>query len=136
MAGIGRSAAQILINYECSRHANHLEPDKTKQFASVINSKNYNKRTVIMAKKSKVIKERKRQALVAKYAELRKQLKEQGNYEALSKLPRDSSATRLHNRCELTGRPHGYLRKFRVSRIVFRELAYKGQIPGVTKSSW
>ncbi|WP_028560518.1 30S ribosomal protein S14 [Paenibacillus pinihumi] len=89
-----------------------------------------------MAKKSKVIKERKRQALVAKYAELRKQLKEQGNYEALSKLPRDSSATRLHNRCELTGRPHGYLRKFRVSRIVFRELAYKGQIPGVTKSSW
>ncbi|PWA08170.1 30S ribosomal protein S14 [Pueribacillus theae] len=89
-----------------------------------------------MAKKSKVAKEKKRQALVAKYAELRQELKAKGDYEALRKLPRDSSPTRLHNRCELTGRPRGYLRKFKMSRIAFRELAHKGQIPGVKKSSW
>ncbi|MGU3470724.1 30S ribosomal protein S14 [Paenibacillus sp. D51F] len=89
-----------------------------------------------MAKKSKVVKELKRQALVAKYADLRKKLKEEGNYEALAKLPRDSSPTRLHNRCAMTGRPHAYLRKFKVSRIAFRELAYKGHIPGVKKASW
>lgn len=89
-----------------------------------------------MAKKSKVVKELKRQATVAKYAELRKQLKENKDYAALSKLPRDASPTRLHSRCEVTGRPHGYLSKFKVSRIVFRELAYKGQIPGVKKASW
>ncbi|MCR8924791.1 30S ribosomal protein S14 [Priestia megaterium] len=89
-----------------------------------------------MAKKSKIAKEKKRQALVEKYAELRKQLKEQGNYDELQKLPRDSSPTRLHNRCEVTGRPRGYLRKFKLSRIAFRELAPKGQLPGVKKSSW
>ncbi|WP_367912664.1 30S ribosomal protein S14 [Bacillus pumilus] len=89
-----------------------------------------------MAKKSKIAKEIKRQQLVLKYAELRKELKEKGEYEALRKLPRDSSPTRLKNRCELTGRPRGYLRKFKMSRIAFRELAYKGQIPGVKKSSW
>ncbi|AUO08799.1 30S ribosomal protein S14 [Paenibacillus jamilae] len=89
-----------------------------------------------MAKKSKVVREKKRQETVAKYAELRRQLKERGDYEALQKLPRNASPTRLKNRCELTGRPRGYLRKFKVSRIVFRELAHKGQIPGVTKSSW
>ncbi|MGG4217876.1 30S ribosomal protein S14 [Paenibacillus jamilae] len=89
-----------------------------------------------MAKKSKVVREKKRQVTVAKYAELRRQLKEKGDYEALQRLPRNASPTRLNNRCELTGRPRGYLRKFKVSRIVFRELAYKGQIPGVTKSSW
>ncbi|MDF2053221.1 30S ribosomal protein S14 [Priestia megaterium] len=89
-----------------------------------------------MAKKSKVVKEKKRQELVKKYAELRRELKEKGNYEALRKLPRDSAPTRLHNRCELTGRPRGYLRKFKMSRIAFRELAHKGQIPGVKKSSW
>ncbi|WP_377521576.1 30S ribosomal protein S14 [Priestia megaterium] len=88
------------------------------------------------AKKSKIAKEKKRQALVEKYAELRKQLKEQGNYDELQKLPRDSSPTRLHNRCEVTGRPRGYLRKFKLSRIAFRELAHKGQLPGVKKSSW
>lgn len=71
-----------------------------------------------------------------KYAELRKELKEKGEYEALRKLPRDSSPSRLKNRCELTGRPRGYLRKFKMSRIAFRELAYQGQIPGVKKSSW
>ncbi|MFB8377349.1 30S ribosomal protein S14 [Paenibacillus taichungensis] len=89
-----------------------------------------------MAKKSKVIREKQRQAIVAKYAELRRELKEKGDYEALQKLPRNASPTRLKNRCELTGRPRGYLRKFKVSRIVFRELAHQGQIPGVTKSSW
>ncbi|MGI1809253.1 30S ribosomal protein S14 [Priestia sp. TGN 0903] len=89
-----------------------------------------------MAKKSKIAKEKKRQALVKKYAELRKQLKEEGNYDELQKLPRDSSPTHLHNRCEVTGRPRGYLRKFKLSRIAFRELAHKGQLPGVKKSSW
>lgn len=90
----------------------------------------------MMAKKSKVVREKQRQATVAKYAELRRVLKEKGDYEALQKLPRNASPTRLKNRCELTGRPRGYLRKFKVSRIVFRELAHQGQIPGVTKSSW
>ncbi|KAF6637805.1 MULTISPECIES: 30S ribosomal protein S14 [Paenibacillus] len=89
-----------------------------------------------MAKKSKVVKEKKRQEIVAKYADLRRELKAKGDYEALQKLPRDSSSTRLKSRCELTGRPRGYLRKFKLSRIAFRELAHKGQIPGITKSSW
>ncbi len=89
-----------------------------------------------LAKKSKIVKEKKRQELVEKYAELRHQLKEQGNYDELRKLPRDSSPTRLHNRCKVTGRPRGYLRKFKLSRIAFRELAHKGQLPGVKKSSW
>ncbi|GAA0375349.1 30S ribosomal protein S14 [Bacillus horti] len=89
-----------------------------------------------MAKKSKVVREKKRQATVAKYAERRKELKEKKDYAALSKLPRDASPTRLHSRCEVSGRPRGFLRKFKVSRIVFRELAHKGQIPGVKKSSW
>ncbi|MCM3701646.1 30S ribosomal protein S14 [Paenibacillus macerans] len=89
-----------------------------------------------MAKKSKVVKELKRQALVDKYAEKRRQLKEKGDYAALQKLPRDSSPTRLHNRCFVSGRPRGYIGKFKVSRIVFRELAHKGQIPGVKKASW
>ncbi|MFC7686081.1 30S ribosomal protein S14 [Ureibacillus sp. GCM10028918] len=89
-----------------------------------------------MAKKSKIVKEQKRQALVEKYAEIRRELKEQGNYEALRKLPRDSSPTRLKNRCQVTGRPRGYLRKFKMSRIAFREYAHKGQIPGIKKSSW
>jgi len=89
-----------------------------------------------MAKKSKIVKEKKRQAMVEKYAALRMELKEKGDIEALRKLPRDSSATRLKNRCEVTGRPRGYLRKFKMSRIAFREYAHKGQIPGVKKSSW
>ncbi|MEC1374472.1 30S ribosomal protein S14 [Heyndrickxia oleronia] len=89
-----------------------------------------------MAKKSKIVKEQKRQALVAKYAKKRKELKEKGDYRALSKLPRDSSPTRRTYRCEVTGRPRGVLRKFKMSRIIFRELAHKGQIPGVKKSSW
>ncbi|MED4956096.1 30S ribosomal protein S14 [Paenibacillus macerans] len=89
-----------------------------------------------MAKKSKVIKEQKRQALVQKYAEKRRELKEKGDFAALQKLPRDSSPTRLHNRCSVSGRPRGYISKFKVSRIVFRELAHNGQIPGVKKASW
>ncbi|WP_366159989.1 30S ribosomal protein S14 [Bacillus infantis] len=89
-----------------------------------------------MAKKSKVAKEKKRQEMVAKYAEIRRELKEKDDYEALRRLPRDSSPTRLKNRCEVTGRPRGYLRKFKMSRIAFREYSHKGQIPGVKKSSW
>jgi small subunit ribosomal protein S14 len=89
-----------------------------------------------MAKKSKVVKELMRQQLVAKYADKRRELKAAGDYMGLQKLPRDSSATRQKNRCAVSGRPRGYLSKFQVSRIVFRELALKGQIPGITKSSW
>lgn len=89
-----------------------------------------------MAKKSKVVKETKRQEMVMKYAAIRQELKEKGDYVALSKLPRDSSPTRLKNRCEVTGRPRGFLRKFKMSRIAFRDYAHKGQIPGVKKASW
>ncbi|MFB1082797.1 30S ribosomal protein S14 [Jeotgalibacillus sp. JSM ZJ347] len=89
-----------------------------------------------MAKKSKVVKEKKRQALVEKYAEKRKELKEAGDYAALAKLPKDSAPSRLKNRCEVTGRPRGFMRKFKMSRIAFREYAHKGQVPGVKKSSW
>ena len=89
-----------------------------------------------MAKKSKVAKDKRQRKLVAHYAALRKELKEKGDYEALNKLPKNSSPTRLKNRCELTGRPRGYMRKFNMSRIAFRELAHKGQIPGVKKASW
>lgn len=89
-----------------------------------------------MAKKSMVVKEKKRQDMVEKYRELRKELKDRGDYEALRRPPRDSSPTRLKNRCEVTGRPRGYLRKFKLSRIAFREYAHKGQVPGVKKASW
>ncbi|ADC49306.1 MULTISPECIES: 30S ribosomal protein S14 [Alkalihalophilus] len=89
-----------------------------------------------MAKKSMVARQKKRERLVAQYAEKRRELKEKGDYAALAKLPRNSSPTRLNNRCEVTGRPRGYLRKFKLSRIKFRELAHKGQVPGVKKSSW
>lgn len=89
-----------------------------------------------MAKKSKVVKDKKQRELVSRYAELRKELKEKRDYIALSKLPKNSSSTRLKNRCEVTGRPRGYMRKFNMSRIAFRELAHKGQLPGVKKSSW
>lgn len=89
-----------------------------------------------MAKKSMVAREVKREKLVAQYAEKRAQLKAEGDYIGLSKLPRNSSSVRLHNRCRITGRPHGYMGKFGISRIKFRDLAYKGQIPGVKKASW
>ncbi|EFI84585.1 Alternate 30S ribosomal protein S14 [Listeria grayi] len=89
-----------------------------------------------MAKKSKIAKHERQVATALKYAEIRKELKAAGDYEGLRKLPRDASPTRIHNRCALTGRPHGYMRKFDMSRIRFRELAHKGQIPGVKKASW
>ena len=82
-----------------------------------------------MAKKSMLEREKKREKMVAKYAKLRAELKAKGDYEALSQV-------RLHHRCKVTGRPHGYMRKFGICRITFRELAYKGQIPGVKKASW
>ena len=89
-----------------------------------------------MARKSLIAREAKRQKLVDKYAELRKELKENGDYEALQKLPKNSSPVRLRNRCMLTGRPRGYYRKFGISRLVFREMALRGEIPGIKKSSW
>lgn len=89
-----------------------------------------------MARESIKARERKREKLVAKYATKRAALKEAGDYEGLDKLPRNSSKVRLHNRCKLTGRPRGYMRKFGISRVTFREMASFGKIPGVTKASW
>lgn len=81
-------------------------------------------------------RERKRARIVAKYAEKRAALKAAGDYEALSKLPRNASPVRLHNRCNLTGRPRGYMRQFGISRVIFRKMALEGKIAGVTKASW
>ncbi|MEL6719822.1 MAG: 30S ribosomal protein S14 [Bacteroidota bacterium] len=89
-----------------------------------------------MARKSVIARGKKRERMVAKYADLRKQLKEEGRWDELDKLPRNSSAVRLHNRCGLTGRPKGYMRKFGICRVKFREMANQGKIPGVTKASW
>ena len=89
-----------------------------------------------MAKESMKAREVKRKKLVEKYAEKRAQLKADGDYVGLSKLPRNSSAVRLHNRCSLTGRPKGYMRQFGISRITFRQMASSGLIPGVKKASW
>ena len=89
-----------------------------------------------MARASIKARELKREKLVAKYAAKRKALKEAGDYEGLDKLPRNASPVRLHNRCKLTGRPKGYMRKFGISRVTFREMASDGKIPGVTKASW
>lgn len=89
-----------------------------------------------MAKEAVKARELKRQKLVAKYATKRAELKANGDYDALDKLPRNASPVRLHNRCKLSGRPRGYMRKFGISRVLFRELAVMGKIPGVTKSSW
>jgi small subunit ribosomal protein S14 len=89
-----------------------------------------------MAKKSIIAREAKRQKLVTKYAALRKKLKEEGRWDELDKLPRNSSAVRLHNRCQLTGRPKGYMRKFKINRVTFRKMANEGLIPGITKASW
>ena len=89
-----------------------------------------------MAKQSIIARERKRQRTVERYAEKRAQLKAEGDYEALDKLPRNASPVRLHNRCKLTGRPRGYMRKFGISRVTFREMASMGKIPGITKASW
>lgn len=89
-----------------------------------------------MSKESMKARERKRKKMVDKYAKKRAKLKAEGDYIGLSRLPRNSSPVRLHNRCQITGRPKGYMRQFGVSRITFREMASKGLIPGVKKASW
>ena len=101
-----------------------------------------------MAKKSMIEREKKREKLVAQYAEKRAALKEiindkdrpvEERFKAslkLAELPRNSSPTRLHNRCQLTGRPHAYYRKLKISRIALRDLGSNGEIPGMVKSSW
>ena len=89
-----------------------------------------------MAKESMKAREVKRAKLVAKYADKRKALKAAGDYVGLQKLPKNSSPVRTHNRCKITGRPKGYMRQFGISRVMFREMANKGLIPGVRKASW
>ncbi len=89
-----------------------------------------------MAKESVKARERKRQKMVDKYAAKRAALKAAGDYEGLQKLPKNASPVRLHNRCQISGRPKGYMRQFGVSRINFREMALNGLIPGVKKASW
>lgn len=89
-----------------------------------------------MAKKSVIARNKKREKLVARFAKKREALKASGDFEGLQKIPRNASPVRLKNRCEITGRPRGYMRPFGLSRIKFRELASEGKIPGVKKSSW
>lgn len=89
-----------------------------------------------MAKESMKAREVRRKKLIEKYAKKRALLKAEGDYQALSRLPRNSNRIRLHNRCQLTGRPKGYMRQFGLSRISFREMASEGLIPGVKKASW
>ena len=89
-----------------------------------------------MAKESMKARERKREKMVKKYAEKRARMKEEGDFEGLQKLPKNSSPVRMHNRCKITGRPKGYMRTFGISRVMFREMANKGLIPGVKKASW
>ncbi|MDX1904562.1 MAG: 30S ribosomal protein S14 [Thermonemataceae bacterium] len=89
-----------------------------------------------MAKESMKARERKRAKLVAQYAAKRQTLKEAGDYEALDKLPKNASPVRLHNRCKITGRPKGYIRRFGISRVLLRQWASEGKIPGLTKASW
>ena len=86
-----------------------------------------------MAKESMKARERKRERLVAKYAAKRAALKEAGDWEGLQKLPPNSAAVRLHNRCQITGRPRGFMRQFGISRVLFRKMAFSGRIPGVKK---
>ncbi len=89
-----------------------------------------------MAKKSMIARDEKRKKMIAKYAAKRAEMKATGDQDGLQKLPRNSSPSRFKNRDALSGRPRGYMRKFGLSRINFRELASKGEIPGVKKSSW
>jgi small subunit ribosomal protein S14 len=89
-----------------------------------------------MAKTSVKAREAKRAKMVQKYAEKREALKAAGDWKALDELPKNSSKVRLHNRCQLTGRPRGYMRYFGVSRVTFRDMALAGKIPGVKKASW
>ncbi len=89
-----------------------------------------------MAKESVKARQRKREKMVAQYAAKRKALKDAGDYRGLDLLPKNASPVRLKNRCQLTGRPRGYLRHFGVSRNIFRDMALQGKIPGVRKASW
>jgi len=89
-----------------------------------------------MAKESMIAREVKRTKLAQKYAAKRAQLKADGNYVGLSRLPRNSNPNRQRNRCKLTGRSRGYMRQFGISRITFREMASFGLIPGIKKASW
>ena len=89
-----------------------------------------------MAKKSIEARQRKREVMVAKFADKRAALKAAGDYKALDLLPKNASPVRLRNRCQLTGRPRGYMRHFALSRNMFRDMALAGKIPGVTKASW
>lgn len=89
-----------------------------------------------MAKESMKARERKRRKLVEKFAAKRKKYLEEGDYEALQRIPKNASPVRLHNRCKITGRPKGYMRVFGISRVTFREMANAGLIPGVKKASW
>lgn len=89
-----------------------------------------------MAKEGIKARDVKRAKLVAKYAEKREILKAAGDYQGLDKLPKNASPVRLHNRCKLSGRPRGYMRQFGISRVVFRDMALAGKIPGVRKASW
>jgi small subunit ribosomal protein S14 len=89
-----------------------------------------------MSKKSILARDAKRDKMIAKYAAKRAELKAAGDLEGLARLPRNSSPSRHTNRCVETGRPRAYMRQFGLSRIAFREHASKGEIPGVTKSSW
>jgi len=89
-----------------------------------------------MAKESVKARQRKREKMVAQFAEKRAALKAAGDWSALDQLPRNSSKVRLKNRCKLTGRPKGYIRYFGISRVTFRDMALAGKIPGVKKASW
>ncbi len=89
-----------------------------------------------MARKALIAKEARRRRMVAQYADRRRRFKAAGDWDALQKIPRNASPVRLHNRCALTGRSRGFLRKFGVCRIVFRDMALDGRIPGIRKSSW
>lgn len=89
-----------------------------------------------MAKTSQIARENKRKKLVAKFAEKRKELKANADFDALADLPRNSNPIRLHNRCAVTGRARGFYRKFGLSRLTFRKMALEGKIPGVRKASW
>jgi small subunit ribosomal protein S14 len=89
-----------------------------------------------MAKKSWFARDKKKREMVAKYAERRKALKAAGDYEGLQKLPRNASPVRVNNRCPLSGRSRGFIRRFGIARVIFRDMALDGRIPGVRKSSW
>jgi len=93
-------------------------------------------RRFLMAKTSWINRNNRKRATVKKYAAVRAELKAKKDYAGLAQLPRDASPTRVVNRCEVTGRRRAFIRRFKISRLTFRELASQGLIPGVTKSSW